>query len=158
MTPREAGLRAAAKRWGDRTPSDRFWEKVDAAGDCWDWTGTRTLGGYGRVRWHGRLENAHRVGYALLVGPIPDGMHLDHLCRRRRCVNPDHLEPVTPKENMQRGYSPSARFRDSCAHGHPASDRRRMRSGKPWCVSCDRDKYRRRVAREGAYWRTDHAV
>ena len=80
------------------------WKKVDASGDCWLWTGYITPLGYGTltVRRLGRGFKAHRLVYELLVGPIPVGLELDHLCRNTRCVNPDHLEPVTHAENMRR--------------------------------------------------------
>src|SRR5690625_5273114 len=78
---------------------ERFWSKVDV-GDCWLWMGTQTKqpgeGGYGQLRLDGRMQVAHRVSYELLCGPIPSGMSLDHLCRVRLCVNPDHLEVVMP--------------------------------------------------------------
>lgn len=83
--------------------ADRFWRLVDKSGDCWLWMGAKWKG-YGQFGvqqspgvWP--LRKAHRVAYELIVGPIPDGMQLDHLCRNPSCVNPDHLEPVTNREN-----------------------------------------------------------
>lgn len=70
---------------------------------CWIWTGELNRNGYGRVWRLGRRVMAHRAMYELLVGPIPEGLVLDHLCRVRCCVNPKHLEPVTVRENTIRG-------------------------------------------------------
>lgn len=76
---------------------------VDEASGCWVWTAARTSKGYGQFRIGPRPVRAHRYAYTLLVGPIPDGLQLDHLCRNRLCVNPGHLEPVTNWENTLRG-------------------------------------------------------
>lgn len=152
LTNREAGVRAAQVRWGGRTPEDRFWDKVDATGDCWVWTGG--TGGahglaYGRLKWHGRHEAAHRVAYLILVGPIPDGLQIDHLCRNTLCVNPDHLEPVTASVNVRRAH-----VGGRCRHGHPAAAFvRGPKTGKARCKTCQGIAYRARVEREGAYWR-----
>lgn len=85
---------------------DRLMAKVskDAETSCWTWTGHRDPKGYGRFCEGGRGNTrlAHRVAYAALVGPIPDGLDLDHLCVNPPCVNPAHLEPVTHEENIRR--------------------------------------------------------
>lgn len=70
---------------------------------CREWTGCDDGQGYGRTSLNGIAVNVHRVVYEALRGPIPGGHHLDHLCRNRKCANPDHLEPVTPEENVRRG-------------------------------------------------------
>jgi hypothetical protein len=75
-------------------------DRIDV-GDCWEWTGRLDRDGYGHFGKHGRL--VHRMLWELLVGPIPDGLQIDHLCRNRKCVNPDHLEPVSSLENTRRG-------------------------------------------------------
>lgn len=99
----------------------RFWAKVEKTAECWVWKGARGHWLYGLIRWNGRTELAHRVSYELLVGPIPDGLVIDHLCRNTLCVRPDHLEPVTNAENVLRGFSPPAiaARRAECAQGHP---------------------------------------
>lgn len=90
---------------GKRPPptAETFWSKVDKAGTCWLWGAAKHEDGYGRAWWGGRLRPAHRVAYELTVGLIPEGHDLDHLCRVHECVRPDHLEPVTRKENLRRG-------------------------------------------------------
>ena len=81
----------------------RFWDKVDTTGDCWVWTAGIAGGGYGYF-WHeGRMQRAHRLLFKNVVGEVPSGIDLDHLCRNRRCVRPDHLERVTRSENLRRG-------------------------------------------------------
>lgn len=85
------------------TPSERFWPKVDASGDCWEWTGAVNPNGYGVFVAGGRNVGAHRFAYTDLVGPIDVGKVIDHLCRNRKCVNPDHLEMTTYSENIKRG-------------------------------------------------------
>lgn len=116
----------------------RFWAKVDRSSDCWLWTGARGSEGYGRLTLHQRRFGAHRLAFIWANGAIPDGLVLDHLCRNRLCVRPDHLEPVTVLENTRRGLNGQ---RTHCAAGHQlSSDNIRMMSGggKPYrqCRIC----------------------
>ena len=87
---------------------------------CWIWQGALSTKGYGRVTVGRQVIRAHVFSYRTLVGEVPRGLVLDHLCRRTSCVNPDHLEPVTPEENYQRGYSPSKlnALKTHCMRGH----------------------------------------
>ncbi len=90
----------------------RFLAKVEFSADgCWDWCGWVAPNGYGQVRLMKKLYYAHRLSYLAFVGEIPAGLDLDHLCRNRRCVNPYHLEPVTRKENLDRGLNYRGRRR-----------------------------------------------
>ncbi len=133
---------------------DSFFARVDATGDCWIWTGHRQPEGYGHVRFEGRDQGAHRVAYRLLVGEIPDGYQLDHLCRVPACVNPDHLEPVTLTENLRRGFQRAEmRHRTKCRNGHPYTleNTTITRRGTRICRSCHqageiRYQQRRRTA------------
>lgn len=95
------------------TPEERFWSCVDkdGPGGCWIWTGALTGAGYGQFGGGGKKSYTHRWAYQAHVGPIPDGLELDHLCRVRACCNPDHLEPVTHEENTRRAvpFRPTTR-------------------------------------------------
>lgn len=94
----------------------------DSQDECWPWTGAMQGQGYGQYGKPMRL--AHRISYEFFVGPIPEGLTLDHLCRNRQCVNPSHLEPVTRGENVLRGESLPARNarKTHCPKGHPYDD------------------------------------
>lgn len=135
-------------RTRQRTPPDeRFWPRVDAFGDCWEWTGRRNKDGYGRfdVTAHGAVYT-HTYAWEALVGPVPEGLELDHLCRNPACCNPDHLEPVTRKVNTLRGYGPSARHarKTHCPAGHPydQSNTHLDTRGQRNCRACGRVRAR----------------
>lgn len=80
----------------------RYWSKVDKTDTCWLWTGALNNSGYGTIKINGVTVGAHRHGFELAGHTIPAELDLDHLCSVRRCVNPDHLEPVTRAENLRR--------------------------------------------------------
>lgn len=80
--------------------ADRY--DIDTATGCWNWKGRPNSRGYGRINFVGKRVFAHRAMYETLVGPIPEGLTIDHLCRNKLCVNPAHMEPVTAAENTRR--------------------------------------------------------
>lgn len=90
---------------------------TDRSSGCWLWLGAQSFDGYGRTSVGGRDVQAHRASYEHHVGPVPAGLVIDHRCRNRLCVNPEHLEPVTPKENACRGAVPIPKG-GRCRRGH----------------------------------------
>lgn len=103
---------------------------------CWQWRGGRTEAGYAHLWILGKMHYVHQIMYELYKGPIPSGLEPDHTCRRRWCVNPDHLEAVTHQVNNQRGYWGRKR---RCPHGHPLDGRRKGEFGPVrYCLTCNR--------------------
>jgi hypothetical protein len=120
----------------------RFDEMTQKSGSCWLWTGGLTRDGYG-VFWVNRKQRrpAHRWSYEHFVGPIPEGLQIDHLCRVRRCVNPDHLEPVTNRENILRGdtFAAANGRKTHCPKGHPYEGENLYEiRGERRCRACNR--------------------
>lgn len=123
-----------------RPPQERFWEKVDKSGSCWLWTAGKAYG-YGSFRVDGRSRGAHVLAYEWLVGPVPVGLQIDHLCRNRACVNPEHMEAVPQSVNILRGESPPALNAEKthCVHGHLLAGSNlyvHPRTGYRSCVLC----------------------
>jgi hypothetical protein len=119
-------------------------------GGCWEWTGRLTPAGYATYK--GRP--AHRTVYEQMIGPIADGLHIDHLCRNTACVNPEHLEPVDPKVNNLRGYSPPAinARKTTCKNGHPYDGDNLYQGRGPIgrrCRQCGREEARAKRAAAG---------
>lgn len=124
-----------------------FWAKVRKSDLCWEWVGALDSCGYGMVRNNLKSRKAHRVSYEWLVGPVPDGLEIDHLCRNRACVRPDHLEAVTHLENMSRGDAGKyLAVRERCNAGHPFDKENtyiRADGGGRACRACRMNDMRR---------------
>lgn len=133
----------------------RFWPKVAIgnAHDCWEWQAFVRPDGYGHFWIPARklMIGSHRVAYELAVGPIPEGLQLDHLCRNTRCCNPAHLEPVTQAENARRSIPRCAKL-THCKRGHPlsGSNVHVNPKGQRICRTCKREGQRRIRARTAA--------
>ena len=131
----------------------RFLSKVRTGPGCWEWTAYKNPSGYGRaVGPNGDKQYVHRLSYELFVGPIPEGLTIDHLCRNRGCCNPEHLEAVTRSENIKRG---GKSLQTHCIHGHSLhdayTDKRSDGSVSRKCRVCACERQRRlrlRRARE----------
>lgn len=107
-----------------RSDERRLWAKIEKTDGCWLWTAGKTPAGYGKFWLSGATELAHRIVYIALVGTVPYNLTLDHTCRVRHCVNPDHLDPVTQQENTLRSpIAPAAinAKKTHCLKGHPYS-------------------------------------
>lgn len=119
---------------------DYFWPKVQRTEGCWTWMANRTVRGYGLFTYGGHTHSVHRLSYELLVGPIPDGLQIDHLCRNPPCVNPAHLEPVTFAENQRRRFV----LLTHCKRGHEQTDQNVIVGGDGGrrCRLCQRDRIR----------------
>jgi len=126
-------------------PINRFWRYVslnDVTG-CWEWT--RSLSsGYGQLEDRGKKLYAHIFAYERFIEKVPVGLELDHLCRNRKCANPAHLQPVTHKENIRRGYA----IRTHCPRGHVYDEKNTSwYQGSRGCRECNRVKARANYAK-----------
>ena len=109
---------------------------------CWFWLGAKGAAGYGNLKYKQRTIPAHRAAYETFVGPIPEGLHIDHLCRQPGCINPEHLEPVTKRENERRGIR--GLLTTHCPAGHAYDEANTYYYGEQrHCRTCRRDRARR---------------
>jgi hypothetical protein len=132
-----------------KTVAERFWKKVNKDGPihpelgtpCWLWMACCDKNGYGQFGIRGKTYLAHRVSYEILQRSIPEGLTLDHLCRVRHCVNPNHLEPVIKLVNTMRGVSFGAlnKQKTACKRGHPYNSTNTRISSKGYrdCRKCN---------------------
>jgi len=115
---------------------------VRAESGCWEWTGSSSnIYGHGCLMIAGKSHRAHRLAYETWVGPIPEGLTIDHLCRNPPCINPEHLEPVTNAENIRRAAA--ANLKEHCKRGHLRSENDRFtKQGWRYCGQCTRERDR----------------
>jgi hypothetical protein len=125
---------------------DRFWSQIVVVESCWTWTAGQNSAGYGIMEDKAHRYLAHRWAYERFRGPIPAGLTIDHLCRNRLCVNPEHMEAVTNRENILRGegITATAARATACKLGHPLDGMRR--NGARYCRTCSRMANRSRAA------------
>ncbi len=157
-----------------RPMEDRFWEKVNKngpvpsyrpdLGSCWIWGASVNANGYGTMGVDKGSTLAHRISYIIANGEILNDMQLDHLCRVHNCVNPRHLEPVTPRVNVHRGYGPTAANarKTHCPQGHPYSEENTylyiggVHKGNRQCRICGRKRTREYIERKRLAALNDH--
>jgi hypothetical protein len=109
------------KRLFDIETEIRFWDKVNfnTENDCWEWKGAKNITDYGTITINNKALYVHRISYEISKGKIPTGLQIDHLCRNRKCVNPEHLEAVSLRENLNRGIKHNQNSNKThCVRGH----------------------------------------
>lgn len=111
---------------------NRFWQKVDKTSTCWLWKAGKSDRGYG-IYYAGKMRRAHIVAYELMIGSVPEGLELDHICRIRHCVNPDHLEAVTHQQNCKRDFTDR---NTHCKRGHEMTPENTYNYGQRLCKTC----------------------
>lgn len=147
-----------------RTAAERAWKYIVKGPSCWEWVGALDSKGYGRIaRTRTEIESglpesarAHRIVYESLIGPIPEDLDLDHLCRNRKCVRPSHLEPVTRQVNLLRGNGVTAQnaTKTHCPKGHEYAEENTYIRERPKgryqreCRACIRNRRRLYVRRQ----------
>ena len=125
---------------------DRLFDRIDASGICWEWQGSKNARGYGVMKFEGKNGYVHRRVWELLVGTIPDDLEPDHLCKNHSCCNPDHLELVTHRVNMDRAFIRTHFHDGRCSRGHSIENVIAVH-GQRKCPICQRESKKQWAAR-----------